>query len=379
MGVRSSFHLLGAALLLMGAANPQFIPVGPAPTVALSPAEKVSVGLAAFCTQSGSATFNCGNANTFYPPGGSVFVLAGSIKSGKPVHPTYLGPVGCREPKKEQINNSVHYWKAKVKVREATMEGLTLEVDWFRETAAGPKNRTRAAGDLRIIRMKEGETHTLDFVTEPEDDGLTRSLRIDLSAEIVEDPRFSGSEIHYELWLVDEAPGGQIQTQKLQLSGKQGKKLDFSFPPLRWIIPGAKFHDGKGCEALAVVSGFLRGRWREDGSVAVLLNAQRGVGLAPSGENSDGSSFDGGEKSLLIREGETLSLVLPEAEGTHILGVDGTWSTVFGSRQMTSLGQSGTTNPNGIDLNEERILVDFGSFLRGHKMTLRLIARHDPS
>src|SRR6266496_6859642 len=76
---------------------------------------------------------------------------------------------------------------------------------------------------------------------------------------VAEDPALAERRIAYDLWLVDEGPGGPSTTRRSRMTAKHGEKRDFDFEPLRWSIPEGNGDVGPA-GAKAHVSGHVRGR-----------------------------------------------------------------------------------------------------------------------
>jgi len=335
--------------------------------------DEILLSILAYSTEANGATASVGSASG----GTGVYLLAGGFDAGgNPERSLCVSAVGAGSPDEDALARSVHGWRARFEVLAATMEQITLRVDWSRETAARAGSRQVAAGDVRTITIKEGQSHTIDFLKAPE--GSTEcgtSLRVDLSALIAEDERFADKRLAYDLWLVDEAPGQPKVTKYFAATARPGERVDFSFPSLRWPVPDARLSDGQAVEVAANVNGSLRGRLRPDGSMDLYLEANRDLGLAPVGATASGGVGDGGRKALRLESGDVLNLVLPEPQGTHVMGVNRRWSSVYGTRRMTSYKQDTTGLPGGIELTGESIAVHLDRFLAGHTLSLRLAAR----
>jgi len=340
--------------------------------------DRVSVQLAASVTPQGAATRDAGSGGPILTIGGdgTAYLLAGRVdREGRPSRALCTARVGSGDLGPEAVAKAAHVWRAKLSVLSATMQSIVLGVDWSRESVDSLGVRRNAAGDRTTLTLREGEHHTLDFIasTAPGDD-CGESLRVDVTATIAEDRRFADERIRYELWLVDQAPGRPDEVRQFVATAEHGEKLDFGLDALRWGLPGAIFKNGTDAQAVAVVRGSIRGRIREDGSIEILLGAMRDLGIAEAGKTSGGRVSEGGEKALRIAPGETLGLILPRAGGAHTLALDESWSTLVGAPGMTSAGSSLPGPGGGLDIDSERVTVDFGKFLAAHTMSLRLTA-----
>ena len=331
--------------------------------------DRVYVGLRAFDTPADAATREGGGASAALRVGGegTAYVLSGELDPhGRPIRDRCSQQTGSGALDTAAAAKSANVWRAKLNVLSATMESIVIGVDWSRDSVNARGVRSRAAGDRRTVTLREGERHTLDYLASPEaSDGCPTSLRVDLEATIAEDPRFVGQRIQYDLWLIDETAEGVRETREFVAAAAHGEKIAFTLDPLRWELGEVRFRNGEKAQAVASIRGSIRGRLRDDGSVEVMFEATRAVGITEAGKPLRGSTEDGGEKALRIGSGETLGLVLPAADGAATLALDETWSSVVDSSGKTS---------GGIEVDSERVKVDFAKFLAGHKMSFRLTA-----
>ncbi len=325
-----------------------------------------SVQLVAARTPAGGATSDDSSAGSNLRIGeeGTMYLLTGRLDSaGRPVDALCVQRVGSGT--ETPTAGFAHAWRVTAKLLEATMESVTVAVAWSREDVDGSGARRVEVRDHQTVTMREGERHTLDYLPAPgKADDCGSNLRVDVTASVVEDERMRQARIHYELWLMDEVPGRPAELRRFEATGRHGEKIEFHFDPLRWKT-GA-FLDDVELEVLAEISGTMRGRVREDGTVEAILDASRNIGLGKGGHAAGGIG-DGGRKSVRIAPGETLGLLLPPAEGSHALTIDG-MSNVVG-------GDSGRgVSPSGIDRTDREVVVSFGRFLAAHRMSLRLTA-----
>jgi len=222
-------------------------------------------------------------------------------------------PRGCRYgvsmpsvPPQEVPEEAAHAWEARLTVRSATLERIELDVDWKRYGRDADGERRVVRGDACAITLGEGERRLLDFVWMREAPGWEScydSLALELEAKVAEDPALADRRITYDLWLVDEGRGGPSMTRRWQMVGKQGEARDFDFEPLRRSIEGVR------TQALldTRVSGSVRGRLQDDGSLEVALQAHRTD--SPDGPNWALGGH--GEKRVRLLPGETVRLELP--------------------------------------------------------------------
>jgi hypothetical protein len=191
-------------------------------------------------------------------------------------------------------------------VRAASLEKIELDVDWKRYVRGANGERRATAGDSGAITLGEGQRRLLDFVrmrNVPGWESCYDSLALELEAKVAEDPALADRRIAYDLWLVDEGPGGSSTTRRWQMAGKHGESRDFDFEPVRLALPGGGTPAGLDTR----VSGAVRGRVRDDGSFEVALRAIR----TDSPDDHHWAVGGHGEKRVRIGAGETIRLELP--------------------------------------------------------------------
>ncbi len=351
--------------------------------VATAPAEplvneRVWVGLEAFATDRAGPTPREGGLIEVPVKVGestSLVVGAGSFDRNGRAQPGFCGgSFSSNDFSAHEIETgekAPHAWVAEVKVLDATMDSLTLQVEWAHYVSAARGSATRVRGDTRVLSLREGDRHVLDFEDEGEiaGDCPTRSVLVDVKARVAEDPALAGARLAYDLWIVDEAPGGARQTRRLDLAAAQGESVDFLFPLLTWPLPGVRFKDGAPAQVSASISGSLRGRMRTDGSLDLVLAGNRTAGVGPSGSRAAAVLGDGGRKIVRVRSGETVGLVLPAPRGYSMASLDGV------SASTSSQDPGAGVPADGVSVSGESVTVSFGRFFTGHKMSLVLTAR----
>jgi hypothetical protein len=197
-------------------------------------------------------------------------------------------------------------WQVEGRVRRAAMDDIQVEYAWTRRTTAGAGS-SRDAAYRGTAHLSEGGRSLLDFVPAFEASaGCWHNLALELTASIPEDPRFKDRRIGYDLWLVSEQHGKRL-TRRLQLIGKQGEKVTFDYGTFRSTLPVAP-PPGKDAYVMEMaVTGSVRSRIRPDGSIEILLTANRGAHPTEGSRYSEAH----GSKSVRAVPGETLKLELP--------------------------------------------------------------------
>jgi hypothetical protein len=362
------FSVAGAVLILAGVA----------PSASLSPnsprlaGEKVRVTLRTFGTNTGAGTKELGSIGMAAAPGESVglAVGAGTFDRIGHVERGLCGGFSTGGSNHDAvIDQAPHVWVANILVREARMDGIDLVVHWAHYESSRQGHAVQVRGDSRTINLKEGERHLLDFEDVSEaGDNCPRNVLVQLEANVVENPDLAGEKLDLDAWLLDESGDGSRRVHRLVLEASQGQRVDFRFPTLAWPVREFQFDDGNSAEVWAGISGSVRGRVRLDGTFELALEAERRLGVRPSGTIGPSSLGDGGEKVVRVIPGETVRLVLPSPRGSCTISRDG---------QSDSVSQGESASPassSGVGVEENRLNVRFGSFLADHKMSILLTA-----
>jgi hypothetical protein len=133
------------------------------------------------------------------------------------------------------------------------------------------------------------------------------NLALELEARIAEDPALADRRIGYDLWLVEEGPGGPSTTRRWQVTGKQGEAEEFRFETLRRSIPLSGIGGETPARVETHVSGEVRSRLTSDGALEVAIQAKRGDSL----EHGHWSIGGWGSKRVRVAPGESVRLELP--------------------------------------------------------------------
>jgi hypothetical protein len=212
-------------------------------------------------------------------------------------------------------DGAAHVWATRLTVRAATLERIEVDVDWRRYVRTGSAEDPQVvAGDRRSLELREGQRHLLDFVEMPSKPGWEScySLALELKAGVAEDPALVDRRITYDLWLVDEGPGGSSTTHRTLMTAKHGESREFDFQELRRPLPSSAPSEGGPSSADTHVEGHLRGRITTDGFLELALVASRSdsPGHRPWGVSGSG------EKRVKVAAGETIRLELPSPKET---------------------------------------------------------------
>jgi hypothetical protein len=226
------------------------------------------------------------------------------------------GAAGCRTnvsmpavPDGRVPEQAVHVWEGRLTVRAASLERIDLDIDWKRYVRGADGQPRVVAGDRRSVQFGEGQRLLLDFVdmrSMPGSESCS-SLALELKASVAEDPGLVQRAIDYDLWLVDEGPGGRSANRRWQVTAKHGEARDFEFATLRRSVPIRGAGEGTSARVNTHVSGHVRGRVMSDGSLEVALFANRG-------DSEEGGSWGvggAGGKRARVAASETIRLELP--------------------------------------------------------------------
>jgi len=197
-------------------------------------------------------------------------------------------------------------WEVEGKVRRAEMDNIKVAFAWKRRSAPGTGSSPEAS-DQGEATLSEGGRVLLDFVPVLEASaGCYRNVALELAASIPEDPAFKDRRIGYDLWLVSEDHGKRL-TRRLQLIGKQGESVAFDYGMFRTRLAVLPRAERESDLMETTVSGSIRSRIQPDGSIELLLAAQR------EARPSEGhwATAAHGQKRVRATPGETLRLELP--------------------------------------------------------------------
>lgn len=258
-------------------------------------------------------------------------------------------------------------WISNQRVVEATLERIMVEVDWSRYETLEGKPARKVAGDRRTVTLRPGEQHFLDFLDFGENAGYRNAVAA-IVAHIGEDPALTRERLQYELWLVDEQRSGERVVRRVEATGRQGEEVNFKMPDVRYGIPGAAFADGAPAEVAMEISTSIRGRLRPDGSIVAELSAGRWLGVAAAAQDRGGGVGDGGSKTFTLRPDETVTLELPQPQGSHTKNKDPNSAHREGVAFKAAASQGWTQD-------EQRVTVHFPAFFADHAMSLMLTVR----
>ncbi|HEY2942358.1 MAG TPA: hypothetical protein VGN09_07990 [Vicinamibacteria bacterium] len=192
-------------------------------------------------------------------------------------------------------------WQTEATLRRAETDDIQVDYEWRRRSPAGDVTHRGS------VRLSEDGHALLDFVPAFEaSSGCWENVALELSASITEDSAFRDRRIAYDLWLVSEGHGSRL-TRRLQLIGRQGEKVAFDYGTFRSKLPLAP-PPGKDAYLMEMaVTGSVRSRIQPDGSIEIVLTANRGA------HPNEGSWYSEahGSKSVRAVPGETLKLELP--------------------------------------------------------------------
>jgi len=285
-------------------------------------AQKVHVELGLLATIAGSSTFPSGAMILDLAVGESrvwSLVVGHDAEASGGTSACRTRAVTSLAPQRAAPEWAADVWETRVTVQAASLEKIGLDVDWKRYIRGPDAELQEVTGDHRSFELREGGHVLLDFVGMrllPTSASCYGSFGLELKASVAEDPVLANRRIGYDLWLVDEGPGGPSTTRRWQMAGKQGEAREFEFESLVRPIPGAAPSEGSAKRVDTRVSGHVRGRIQVDGSLEVALLAHREDGP----DHRHWAVGGGGEKSVRVNAGETIRLELPAPTETSGLG-----------------------------------------------------------
>jgi len=192
-------------------------------------------------------------------------------------------------------------WQTEATLRRAEMDDIQVDYVWRRRSPAGDVTHRGSA------RLSEDGHALLDFVPAFEaSSGCWDNVALELSASIPEDSAFKDRRIAYDLWLVSEGRGNRL-TRRLQLMGKQGEKVEFDYGTFRSKLTVGSRPNERTSVMEMTTTGNIRSRIQPDGSIEILLAANRGA----HPREGDWYAEAHGLKKVSATPGETLRLELP--------------------------------------------------------------------
>jgi len=208
-------------------------------------------------------------------------------------------------------------WRVSYRMLPSDSGLSNVELTWEHLHAHTPGVLEHVAGDTHAVGLKEGEHHVLDYLGAGEP-GVGecgyRNVYVAVTAKPVEDPALADAMLAYDLWWQHSDLDGSKRNSRFQATGRQGRKLDLSFSalPLSSGEGDARGVELNGFQASLLISGSIRGRVRPDGSVEVSLDARRDLHTDLAGKQAGSSSCGAGDKTISLRPGEPVSIVLPK-------------------------------------------------------------------
>lgn len=139
------------------------------------------------------------------------------------------------------------------------------------------------------------------------EDGFARSAAVDL--------------LQYALWFVETAPDGTQAWSHANFGGVHGERVGYRVPALRRAVEVG----GMPRELLVGSKGGIRGRWREDGAVDLLVDAHLWQSLVEPAAPRSGEIGRSGTHAFRVEPGQVLRLdfepqigqfALTDADGT---------------------------------------------------------------
>jgi hypothetical protein len=200
-------------------------------------------------------------------------------------------------------------WGGEVKVLEASLEEITLEISWSRLIdGRGAVSENPPGVTAQLVTLRIGERVALDMVQMPDlaEEACLRNLVLELAPSFPIEAALAARDIDYEIWMVHDTPWGAATYEAWRSTSVQGEEVRFRFDAKVIQAPGGE-GDG-GPPALCVdIDGSVRGWLRSDGSVDLVFEATRSLHLAETSTRS----AEAGRKVVRVQPGKAVRLVLP--------------------------------------------------------------------
>jgi len=128
---------------------------------------------------------------------------------------------------KDMYERFAHTWQVEVRVLAATLDSVTVHVDWSRH-ALLDGTLTRVAGDQGPVTLRDGERHIIDFVAMTPDSDYVNGL-VELTATPAPLPGREFAPIEYDLWMLYERPDGTQANRRLTTLSVTDWATSFAF------------------------------------------------------------------------------------------------------------------------------------------------------
>lgn len=202
-------------------------------------------------------------------------------------------------------------WTAAITRQSAEIGKVRLSVQWRRWTHDEADEVVLAMEETRELILPEGTAHVLDM--RPDVSGQPecgRGVYIDIFTDVVEDERLASRELSYDLWVEHRDGEGNRTLRRFLSTGAHGEQVDFDVSSIGLDVPG------RDASIDLDIEGSLRGRFRDDGTVAIEVTAERTVQLRVGDVPPSGSLGRRGSEVFALRPGQTIRMDLPALSGT---------------------------------------------------------------
>jgi hypothetical protein len=242
--------------------------------------------------------------------------------------------------------------------------------------------RDTSTESTQLLSLREGDTVTLDAISEPIDSGCNVHV-MTLEARLVlqpADPALAQARYTADMWLVHDGPLSAQMREHLILTVDGTTNFSFVFKQLTFTLPQLDPRQGSVAGAISV-AGSLRARSRSDGLVDVDIETNRSLyGL---------STRDGARSPVALTLRKTLTLKPDETTAIDFPPpAKGSTSTVLSGRagDRGQAGASGTPSEatqssargTAVEVKEDRLVLNTGEFFKGHKTQLLITLKRLP-
>jgi hypothetical protein len=228
-----------------------------------------------------------------------------SVNAGKIGAQSLCGGIGAGA----SSSDAAHAWTADIVLISASIDRIGVRVSWRRFDGGAA-----VAGDTRELVLAEQTRYPLDFlsVSEPDRGGCgAASASVEISADVAEPASLAETILDYEIWRVHEDGRGGRWSERTLASARQGEQAEFWFTPVTWPLPS-------GCDVAVKVSGEIRGRLRDDGTIEMAVSPSRRLEhTVPAIRFPDRrAGSETGKKVVDVGPGQSVRFVLPSATGS---------------------------------------------------------------
>ena len=253
-------------------------------------------------------------------------------------------------------------WRLEARLVSVGINSVQVAITWGRYHR-GSGAETPEVGDSRVVNLMTAQRHVLDSVQSEDPESDEANFVVEIGANLVEDPAYANAAIDYDVWFVHDDDAGQKTARRLHIVGSQGEWRAFSFRPFGFGLDGSLLAVGAPAPVVANADGEIIGRLRADGTIGLAIRNRFGIDCSvegmPGGSGAN-VSRGRGEKELIARDGETISLEMPTGIG---------WCTISPPPDDRVPARAGVKTMKG------GVRITGADFFRGDRFSLLVTVR----